>query len=69
MIYYRQCRLQKGDHTQTSFIPEAFARLNKVLRLKDDDGWKVVEVGSRINEELVKRLERDHLTQREGSDI
>ena len=47
---YRQCLLQRDGSRQTSWIPEKFAILGNVIRLKDgdvwDDGWTVVEVGS-----------------------
>jgi hypothetical protein len=49
---YRQCKLQKGNSHQMSWIPEKFAVLNKTLKLKGegedwDDGWVVKEVHSR----------------------
>ncbi len=50
-IYYRQCKMQKKNMFQTSYIPEEFAKLGKFLKLRDsegewDDGWKVIEVSS-----------------------
>jgi hypothetical protein len=47
---YRQCKLRKGNSFQTSWLPDCFAKLGKVLRLRDqdkkwDDGWVVIEVG------------------------
>lgn len=46
--YYRQCKLVKGNMHQTSWIPEKFAILNKVLKLKENgkwvDGWVVEKV-------------------------
>ena len=48
--YYRQCKMQKHDSFQTSFLPEEFAIKNKVIKLRDngvwDDGWQVIEVSS-----------------------
>jgi hypothetical protein len=50
-IYYRQCRLHKTNNDgasleQTSYIPEPYCTVGKVLKLKDadgkwDDGWVV----------------------------
>lgn len=57
---YCQCRLVKsiptGELVQMSYIPERFARLGKVLRLRDDertwsDGWRVQLVGNAIVED------------------
>lgn len=59
-INYRQCKVTRkhdGSETSTvSWIPEKFAILNKVLKLKDKDekwtdGWIVESVGSSILEE------------------
>lgn len=53
VIYYRQCHMAKkheqGEWRQTSWIPEKFAAVGKVLKLKDsdgqwDDGWIVQTV-------------------------
>jgi hypothetical protein len=55
--YYRQCRLNKsGMLDQVSWIPEQFAVLGKVLKLRNeggewDDGWVVKNVGdTRLDE-------------------
>ena len=60
LIYYRQCHLKKkasaGHIEQTSYIPEEFAYVNKILKLKDlagiwENGWRVERVGlDRIEE-------------------
>ncbi len=56
-LYYRQCKLQRGNTHQTSWIPEQFAILNKVLKLKNgeewEDGWVVKEVWSRLEEKML----------------
>jgi hypothetical protein len=52
-VYYRQCQLVRphgrGEMRQTSWIPEAFAVVGKVLRLREaddwQDGWVVSAVG------------------------
>ena len=49
-IYYRQCKMQKKNSYQVSYIPEEFAVMNKVIKLREngewDDGWVVIEVSS-----------------------
>jgi hypothetical protein len=59
--YFRQCRLvkkiQAGTRHQTSWLPEQFAQVGKVLKLRDDggvweDGWQVEAVSqTRLPEE------------------
>ena len=57
--FYRQCRLTRrltsGVSSETvSFIPEKFAKVGTVVRLREDvggerrwaDGWEVASVGS-----------------------
>ena len=39
-----QCKLQKGNTFQTAWIPRKFAILDKYVKLKDDNGWRVIEV-------------------------
>lgn len=58
----------------TTWIPEQYAHLNNYIKLKKDDGtwedgWKVIEVGTRLSEEYVLDHERDYKTQRKASDI
>lgn len=78
MIHYRQCRLQKGPFHTTSWIPEKFAIKGKYVKLKKegstgnkkwDNGWLVVEVGSRMREEEVLVRSQDYKHQRKQSDI
>ena len=77
---YRQCQLvkilPKEKQHLTSWIPEEFARVGAVLKLKDNDSgewdndWKVALVGGmrRTHEEVVIRS-RDYVKQRGASDI
>jgi hypothetical protein len=48
--YYRQCKIQKQNSYQTSYLPEKFAVKGKMVKLRDndvwDDGWQVIEVSS-----------------------
>lgn len=52
---YSQCKLQKDDLVQVSWIPNRFALVGKPVRLRDDgvwvDGWIVVEVWQTISED------------------
>ena len=51
-LHYRQCHLEKGmaggKLCQTSWLPEPFARVGQVVRLRDEanwvDGWLVTTV-------------------------
>jgi hypothetical protein len=39
----------------TSWIPEGFAKVGKVLKLKDEDGWVVSSIGERLDGELANK--------------
>ena len=51
-LHYRQCHLEKstsgGKLHQTSWLPEPFARVGQVVRLREEanwvDGWLVTTV-------------------------
>ncbi len=55
---YRQCVLQRqltSETATTSFIPEKFANVGEVLKLKDSngnwtDGWVVKSAGQLVDE-------------------
>ena len=57
-MIYRQCGLRQDlgndrSYFQRSYIPEKFARLNQVVRLRNaddqwDDGWQVVSIGNSV---------------------
>lgn len=59
-IDFRQCRLRKTNSPSSStvmvsYIPAKFARVQSVLRLKQEDGtwiggWVVEHAGAKINE-------------------
>ncbi len=78
MEWYRQCTLEKplptgGKQIQVSWIPEQFAKLNKYLKLLEnnvwENGWQVVLVGGRQDREQRLERSRDYKKQRGGSDI
>lgn len=66
--YYRQCTLERRQLESVvrmvSFIPEKFANLGKILRLRDNDGawidgWLVAAVGSeRVAEAMLPDAHR-----------
>jgi hypothetical protein len=66
MTYYRQCVLTKGPTSEVAFIPEKFAVDGKYLRIGDDNGWQVREVGKNrtSGEYLQEYTERAHLNHR-----
>lgn len=64
-----QCKLKKGDTYQTIWIPEKYAKVGKYLKLKDDDGWEVIIVGSKKDSKEVQRRSVDYRHQRKASDI
>jgi len=57
---YTQCKLRKGSLNQVTWIPSKFAKVGKVLRLKNDDGWVVEEVWKTEPEKYVKERCKDH---------
>ena len=74
MLYYRQCKLQRGSSAMITWIPEKFSKKGKFLKIKNEgtweDGWQVVErYEHRRSSEEISDTERDYLTQRSMSDI
>lgn len=67
---YKQVKLTKNNVFVTVWIPEHFAHVGKYLKIKDEDGWQVLEVyQARISQEQLSEYERDYLHQRKMSDI
>ena len=65
---YCQCELMKENTRQVSWIPEKFAKLGKILKLKENgewiDGWKVISVGTARDEDKLpdyRQLIKSHL--------
>ena len=74
MVFFKQCRLVNCEKVQTAWIPEQYAHVGRLVRLKDDDGrwddhWLVCEVGMRQSGEYVLEHEQDYKTQADASDI
>jgi hypothetical protein len=60
--FYCQCRLikliDKGQLELVSYIPEKYAVVDRILKLKSEDGtwedgWRVHHVGARVEERLL----------------
>ena len=70
MTYYRQCTLTMKTVEQVAWIPEEFAIIGKILKINDQDGWRVKVVGlHRQSEDYVQDHERDFLGHRKRTDI
>lgn len=77
-VGYRQCHLVKlvpgGECRQTSYIPEPYCKVGKVLKLRDEDGrwedgWRVQSAGVRRSFEQVDVQSQQYKKQRRASDI
>ena len=71
---YNQCRLSRGNRRTVTWVPREFAKVGKVIKLRGDDdvwvdGWRVEEVWTEADDDVVFALERDHLKQRVASDV
>jgi hypothetical protein len=71
---FTQCKLQKDNITQVSFIPTVFAKYDNVIKLKNaagvwEDGWIVIEVGQTVSKAHALEQERVHMRTRKASDI
>lgn len=73
MEYYRQCELVLKETKQVAWIPESFAKVGRVLKIRKNskwtNGWVVKSVGGREDEEFVRTAERSHLKHRDITDI
>lgn len=78
-VNYTQCRLKKkteaGSMHQMSWIPTEFAKVGKVIKLRDedtdvwDDGWVVEAAYSTRSWEEVNKASQLYKHQRKASDI
>ena len=70
MEFYRQCALKRGSTSQVAWIPEEFARVGKVLRIKEQDGWMVLSVSpTRESRDVLSDREREHIHHRSVTDV
>lgn len=78
-VMYKQCYMEKqvsdtGKICRTSWIPERFAVVGLVVKLKDNnnwtDGWEIISASEKAEtEKTVMGYSRAHLKQRKASDI
>lgn len=63
---YRQCRLVKkirgGETIQTSFLPAEFAKVGRIVKVREpdggwDDGWVIRVVGGSLTEDQLAAIE------------
>jgi hypothetical protein len=66
---YTQCKLRRGITQQTAWIPSEFAVRDRYVRIRNEDGWRVISVGGTQSAEYVREHERDFRHQRQASDI
>jgi hypothetical protein len=73
--YYCQCRFEckTSDDScliDVAWIPEKFAKVNKLIRRKGHSGiWKVTNVFKRMKSEDIEANEMDYKKQRKVSDV
>lgn len=73
-VKYRQCQLQNGNRHMASWLPEQYAKIDKVLEIKQNEvwenGWIVKTVGDEIIEDppTVEQMIRKH-RQRTGDSL
>lgn len=69
MRRYRQCELRRGTTREVVWIPENFGKIGKIVRVGDDDGWTVSDVGAVRTEDYLLAHERDFAGHRSRTDI
>jgi len=72
--FHVQCQLARGTTDTTTWLPQKYAVVGDFVKLRDDDGvwqdgWEVMVTGTVLPTDVVMERERDHLHQREASDI
>jgi len=66
---YTQCHLVKNNRHKTAYIPSKFARIGKIVKLLDDDGWLVTNTYTTMSEDKVLENSKDHKRTRKASDV
>lgn len=71
--FSRQCTLVRENAQLVSWIPEKFATIGKMLKLKDNgewsDGWEVTAVGGRLEASVVNERSQEYKKHRHSTDI
>lgn len=69
---FAQCRLINGRRSTVGFIPCRAAVVGNTMALEIDGemqpGWRVMSAGASVAKDAMRRFERQHTRQREGSD-
>ena len=73
-MFFRQCVMEKKPAFRIGWVPEKFAVIGKVLELKGDDGawdngWQVIQIGSRKSDKEANDRSQDYKRTRKASDI
>ena len=71
---YQQCVLSKRNVTTFSWVPVKNIKRGAILKIKENnewsEGWKIVQAyGTKITEEKLNMLQRQHKDTRKVSDI
>jgi len=66
---HNQCKLKRGKWFTYSWIPSKFAKIGKIVKLRGEDGWEVIEVYGKSNSKEVNKRSQDHKHQRKASDV
>ena len=71
--HYVQCILKKDNSIQTSWIPDSYAVVGKLLKLLENgiwiNGWQVMSKGVRVSKSSLEILSQDHKRTRKASDL
>ena len=65
---YKQCKLKRNNSYKYAWLPAQYARVGKILKICDEDGWVVKEVFSSASESSVKAYERGYKKWRKVTD-
>lgn len=68
-MYHCQCELKKRNKCRVLWIPEKYAKVGKVLRLINDNGWEVTSVNLKMESRIVRERSVDYRNQRKMSDV
>jgi len=70
MKTHTQVSMVNGNVHDTCWIPSKFAVAGKMLRIGQEEGWKVTSVGSlRVDSKYIEERKNDYRSQRQASDI
>lgn len=65
----QQCKLRRKNTTKVVWIPQKYAVKGKFLRLKEVDGWEVMETFSRFSSSYQSERSTDYRHTRNFSDV